>query len=83
MSRSAEEIQDWMTARLSRLAGLRPEDLGPHEPLRHCGLDSVALVAFVADLEAWLGYRFRSNPLDDHPTLAALATFLAEETADR
>ena len=36
----------------------------------------------IADLEKWLGYRFRDNPLDRYPTIAALSRFLAAETAD-
>jgi acyl carrier protein len=81
VSRSAREIQEWMTDRLSRLTGVAPQEMDPREPMRRYGLDSVALVAFATDLEEWLGYRFRSNPLDDHPTMEALAAFLAVETA--
>jgi acyl carrier protein len=36
-------------------------------------------VTVVADLETWLGYRFRENPLEDHPTIASLAEYLAEQ----
>jgi acyl carrier protein len=75
------EIQTWMIDRLSRLAGMTPREMDPREPIRRYGLDSVALVTFVTDLEEWLGYRFHSNPLDDHPTVEALAAFLAQETA--
>jgi acyl carrier protein len=63
------------------LTGVAPNELDPQEPIRRFGLDSVTLVAFSTDLEDWLGYQFRSNPLDDHPTIAALAAFLATETA--
>jgi acyl carrier protein len=66
---------------LSRLIGVPAAELDPREPIRRYGLDSVALVAFATDLEEWLGYRFHANPLDEHPTLEALAAFLAEETA--
>jgi acyl carrier protein len=81
VSRSAREIQEWMIDRLGRLTGVPPQELDPHEPIRRYGLDSVALVAFVTDLEEWVGYRFDSNPLDDHPTVAGLAAFLADESA--
>jgi acyl carrier protein len=93
VTRSAKEIQDWMSERLSRLMGVLPQDIDPREPIRRYGLDSVALVTFTTDLEDWLAtpgqptgeplprYRFHSNPLDDHPTVEALAAFLAQETA--
>ena len=81
MSRSEQEIQDWIVARVSGLTGLAPAEIDVHEPLLRFGLDSVAVVALVAELEEWLGYRFRENPLDEHPTIAALARFLAGQVA--
>ncbi|HTU19554.1 MAG TPA: acyl carrier protein [Gemmataceae bacterium] len=81
MSRSPQQIQDWMIDRLSYLLGVAPQEIDPREPIRRYGLDSVALVAFIADLEEWLNYRFHSNPLNDDSTLETLAAFLAEQTA--
>ncbi len=81
MTPSAQEIQDWLRDRLSRLTDVAPEAIDPAEPMLRYGLDSVAVVALVTDLESWLGYRFRENPLPDHPTIAALAHFLAEQVA--
>lgn len=81
MSRSAQQIQDWMTNRLSQLLGATPREIDPHEPIRRYGLDSVTLVAFISDLEEWLGYRFHSNPLTEDSTLETLAAFLAKQTS--
>jgi len=39
------------------------------------------VLALTADLGKWLGYRFEEDPLDEYPTIDALAAFLAEETA--
>jgi acyl carrier protein len=80
MTRSAPEIRDWLVQRISGLTGLDPAELDVHEPLLRYGLDSVHLVVLAADLEEWLGVRFRENPLNDHPTIAALAQFLAEQS---
>jgi acyl carrier protein len=79
MTRSAQEIQDRIVAQVSGLTGLAPEEINVREPYRRYGLDSVALVTIVADLETWLGYRFRENPLEEHPTIASLAEYLAEQ----
>lgn len=84
MSRSAQHIQDWMIDRFSRLMHAKPQDIDPREPIRRYGLDSVALVTFITDLEKWLSYSFEGNPLDaldDYPTLEALAAYLAEQAA--
>jgi acyl carrier protein len=81
MTPTAQQIQDWIVARVSTLTEIPLEDVDVNAPLARQGLDSVALVTFAFDLEKWLGYRFRSNPLNDHPTIAALSRFLAEQAA--
>jgi acyl carrier protein len=81
MMRSAPQIQEWLIDRVSGLTGIPPGEIDAHEPYRRYGLDSVAVVAIVADLETWLGYRFRENPLEEHPTIASLAQFLADQQA--
>jgi acyl carrier protein len=76
---TAEQIQDWIVARVAATTGMEPREIDPHEPFTRHGLDSVALVTLAAGLEKWLGYRFRSNPFEDHPTVASLSRFLAEQ----
>jgi acyl carrier protein len=78
MSRSAEEIRDWIVVRLSRVLNQPPEQIDVHQPIMRFGLDSVATVALISDLETWLGFRFRSNPLNEQPTIASLAEYLAQ-----
>jgi acyl carrier protein len=79
MTRSAQEIREWIIQRLSRLTELDPAELDVQEPILRYGLDSVNLVVLAADLEEWLGFRFRENPLNDHRTIEALAQYLAEQ----
>jgi len=78
MSRSAQVIQNWLVDRVSRRLGQLPETIDVQAPFEHFGLDSVMVVTLIADLETWMGWRFHENPLEDHPTLAALAQYLAE-----
>ena len=80
MTRSVQEIQDWMIDRISRLTGHAAEQIDPGVPVLHHGLDSVAVVSFAADLEEWLGCKFRGNPFDEHATIEALAQFLAGQS---
>ncbi len=81
MTRSAEEIRDWLRTRVSNLTGVPPAEIDENEPLLRLGLDSVGVVTLAADLENWVGYRFRENPLEQYPTIHALAEFLAAEGA--
>ena len=80
MTPTAAEIQAWIVDRVSTLTDI-PADEDVRAPFTRHGLDSVALVALATDLERWLGYRFRENPLDAHPTIEALSRFLAAEVA--
>jgi acyl carrier protein len=81
MTPSAQEIEGWIVARVAALTGVPPGEVDVRAPLTRHGLDSVALIALAADLEKWLGYRFRENPLDVHPTIEALSQFLAQQVA--
>lgn len=78
MSRSPREIETWLVSRISTAAGVPENEIDLTEPIRRYGLDSVAVVTMIADLETWLGVRLRENPLDEHPTVAALAQYLSE-----
>jgi acyl carrier protein len=78
---TAAEIQAWIVDRVSTLTEIPAEEVDVRAPLTRHGLDSVALVALATDVEKWLGYRFRENPLDEHPTIEALSQFLAAEVA--
>jgi acyl carrier protein len=82
VTRTADEIRDWLVARVSTLTGLPPAEVDPDAPLTRHGLDSVALIALTGEFERWLGYRFRENPLDRYPTITALAGFLAGRPGD-
>ncbi|HJZ54308.1 MAG TPA: acyl carrier protein [Gemmataceae bacterium] len=83
MTPTAGEIEAWMVARVGALTGVPPQAVDARAPLTRHGLDSVALIALAADLEKWLGYRFRENPLADHPTIEALARYTAEKVAQQ
>jgi len=83
MSRSTEEIQTWIVDRVSGLTGIARGEIDPRQPILHYGLDSVTLVVFASEVEAWLGYQFRENPFDAHPTIEALSRFLAAQTAEK
>jgi acyl carrier protein len=81
VSRTADEIEHWLVERVATLTGAPADEVDPAAPLTRHGLDSVAAISLIADLEKWLGYRFRENPLEQYPTIAALSRFLADETA--
>jgi 8-amino-7-oxononanoate synthase len=81
MTPTAAEISDWIVARVSSLTEIPLSEVDVRAPLTRFGLDSVALVALATDVEKWLGYRFRENPIGKYSTIEALSRFLAEEVA--
>jgi acyl carrier protein len=78
---TAADVQAWLVARVAELTGTPPADLDPAEPVTRYGLDSVAAITLAAELEGRFGFRFRENPFDEHPTLAGIAHFVAEQAA--
>lgn len=78
---SANVIRDWLVARVSAVQGVDASEIRTDEPLMALGFDSMQLVVLVGELEQWLGCRFTENPLVDHPTIDALATWLAAQLA--
>jgi acyl carrier protein len=81
MKRSPQEIQDWIVDRVSTLTGIAAAQIDPDAAVLRYGLDSIAVVALVSDLETWLGVRIHDNPLESQPTIAGLARWLAEQVS--
>ena len=61
--------------------GSRPTELDPREPLARYGLDSLTAVQTAGELEEWLGRPISPVLVYDHPTIDALARFLAPARA--
>jgi acyl carrier protein len=80
--RTEEEIRQWIVARLSDRLGRPADEIPLDAPLVSLGVDSMQFVVLVGEMEDWLGCRFASNPLVDHPSVAALSGFLARQLAD-
>ncbi|CAL9654007.1 acyl carrier protein [Streptomyces sp. enrichment culture] len=73
-----EELENWLIARVGEYVPDLEEAVDPHQELGEYGLDSVAVVAFTADVEDWLGVQVEPTAVWDHPTIAQLAKFLLE-----
>ena len=52
---------------------ISPEKIRVDQTVQSYGVDSMQVVTVIAGLEDWLGFRFGSNPLEDHATIEALA----------
>ncbi|MGD9855099.1 MAG: acyl carrier protein [Planctomycetaceae bacterium] len=82
-TRSAAEIQDWLVAHLASELKITPDRINVDQSILAHGIDSMHVVAVVAQLEDWLGVRFSSDPLEDHPSIVELSESLARLVAGR
>ena len=75
-------IERWLTEQIAAEAELPLEQIDLQQPIASYGVDSMQVVTLLAQLEDRLGFRFASNPLDEHPTIAALAQFAVSQTSN-
>jgi len=78
---TAAEIQTWLVSYLAELLEKDPKGIEATIPFDRYGLDSSAAVAMTCDLEDWLGREIDPTVPYDHPTVEALARYLAEAPA--
>ncbi|MFE7462551.1 acyl carrier protein [Streptomyces sp. NPDC057499] len=78
-----DELQSWLITRVGEYVPDLDEEVDPHQDLGEYGLDSIAVVAFTADVEDRLAIRVEPTALWDHPTIAQLAKFLMAEREEQ
>jgi acyl carrier protein len=71
------EIASWLTEHVSALLDVDAATIDPDEPLESYGLASSDVVFLTGDLSELLGRPISAVAAWDHPTVTALASFLA------
>ncbi|HLM55061.1 MAG TPA: MupA/Atu3671 family FMN-dependent luciferase-like monooxygenase, partial [Pyrinomonadaceae bacterium] len=77
-TRTVEAVREWLVEKVSRSAGIPPEEVDDVQPFRRYGFDSARVVAMVGDLSAWLGRPLPPTLFWDYPTVEAVARHLGE-----
>ena len=78
---AASAIEGWCVDYLTRKLRIPQAQIYPLRELDKLGLDSVASIMLIAELEQWLGVELSSGLLFDHRSIAGLARHLAAEQA--
>ncbi len=78
--RSAIEIQEWIVKSLAARLGVDGSDVDIRQPFSTFGLDSLAMVSLVGELETWIGQSLSPTLAWDYPSIESLSNFLAGET---
>ncbi len=73
----AAAIRRWLISYLVREFGVDPKEVDTAAPFDDLGLDSAAAVTLTGDLEDWLGRPLSPELAYEHPTIEALAAYLA------
>ncbi|TMQ12149.1 MAG: hypothetical protein E6J91_21435 [Deltaproteobacteria bacterium] len=76
-----QEVATWLIEQLAERLGVPRDSIDPHEPFASYGLTSREAVVLSGELEERLGRALSPTLVWDHPTIAALAGFLAGDTA--
>jgi thioesterase domain-containing protein/acyl carrier protein len=74
---SDSALRDLLVTRLAARLGVEPGEIDPQETFQSQGLDSSGAVRLIAELSEALGRTLSPTLIGAHPTLEALACFLA------
>ena len=78
---SYQQLRDWLLAFVSEVLEVTPAEIDPDTTWEALGVDSATVLVLVADLTASTGLEARPAEVLDHPSVHALAAYLA--AADR
>ncbi|QMU78142.1 acyl carrier protein [Streptacidiphilus sp. PB12-B1b] len=76
------QFHDWLIERVSRYVRRPQEEINVSAPFAEYGMDSVAALSLFGDIEEAFGMYLEPTVAWDHPTVEALARFLARESAE-
>jgi len=74
---SEAEIRDWCLDYVKRTVADPAISVGPDVTFPQMGLDSASSAYFIVELEEWLGIELDPEIVAEHPTIAALARYIA------
>lgn len=74
---TAEAIASWLVDYLAKELAVAPETIDRRAALTDLGLGSRQAVILAGDLEDWLGRELDATVVYEHPSVEALAAFLA------
>ena len=80
---TAEAVEGWLVEKMAHRLAVNPADVDVDQYFDEFDLDSTEALILSGELETWLGFELETTALWYHPTIAALATYIAGEHAGR
>ncbi|MFF0543652.1 acyl carrier protein [Nocardia thailandica] len=81
LSTTPPAIRDWLVDRVADYTDRAPHQVDPAVPLAELGMDSVSAVSLCGEIEDRWCLDVDPTLVFDHPTIDAIAAYLAGETA--
>lgn len=78
---SHPEIREWCIRRLASTLDMPAHRIDPQAKFARLGMDSAMSIAFLVDLEEWLGIELPSDTVFEYPSVEELASHLAARSA--
>jgi acyl carrier protein len=78
---TAQAVQDWLVEKIAYRLEVDPSAIDVLTLFDDFELDSTEALILAGELESWIGAELPTTALWYHPTIAELATFIAEELA--
>ncbi|MCX4759590.1 acyl carrier protein [Streptomyces sp. NBC_01275] len=80
---TAPEAETWLIEKIAHRLGVPATEVSREVYFDELDLDSTEALILAGELENWLGFELSTTTLWYHPTVKDLATYLAEESAQR
>jgi acyl carrier protein len=78
-ARSKQDVEQRLAEMVGSRLGVPAAEVDVHQFFDDFGLDSTEALVLAGELESWIGVELPTTALWYHPTIADLATFIAEE----
>lgn len=80
---TAPEAEQWLIEKIAHRLGVASDEVSREVYFDELDLDSTEALILAGELENWLGFELSTTTLWYHPTVKDLASYLAEESAQR
>ncbi|MEO1373245.1 MAG: amino acid adenylation domain-containing protein [Cyanobacteria bacterium J06635_10] len=75
-----EVLQEWLVSKVSKQLKVNPQDVNIWEPFARYGLDSMAAISIIGELEQRLGRELSPTLVYDYPNISVLVEHLTSES---
>ncbi|GGX66500.1 acyl carrier protein [Streptomyces minutiscleroticus] len=80
---TAQQAEEWLIEKIAHRLGVPTGEVSREVYFDELDLDSTEALILAGEMENWLGFELSTTTLWYHPTIKDLASYIAEESAQR